>query len=201
VKNLTPDEITRLADKPVFDKVDDGDWYQYAQEPELQAIVKKSAQMIQQINRVAETDLDESTRLLQEFVPDMADTADVYFPITAIEYPNRLSIGENTFINANLQILSAGRVTIGKNGFLGPNTQLYTPNHHPYDKELRRQGWQYDLPITIGDDVWFGGSVIVLPGVTIGNNVVVGAGSVVTKDVPDNTMVAGNPARIIKSLD
>lgn len=201
MKDLTPAEIARLADVDIFDKVDQGEWYQYAKEPKAQAIVKQSAQTVQRINDVAKTDLAEATHLLQEFLPNMAADADVYFPITSIEHPQRLTIGDATFINAGLQILSAGRVTIGAHCFIGPNCQLYTPNHHPYDKELRREGWQYDSPITIGDDCWFGGSVIVLPGVTIGDNVVVGAGAVVTKDVPSNVMVAGNPARVIKTLN
>ena len=200
MKTLNDSKIARLAEIDIFNKVDQGEWYQYAKEPAIQAIVKASAQRVQIINDVAKTDIEEATRLLHEFLPNLAETADVYFPITAIEHPERLTVGENSFINANLQILSAGKVTIGDNCFIGPNTQLYTPNHHPYDVALRREGWQYDLPITIGNDVWFGGSVIVLPGVTIGDNVVVGAGSVVTKDVPSNTMVAGNPARAIKDL-
>lgn len=137
---------------------------------------------------------------LHQFLPHIAQDVDIYFPITSIEHPKTFTVGARTFINANLQILSAGKVTIGKDCFIGPNCQLYTPNHHPSNPALRREGWQYDLPITIGDDCWFGGSVIVLPGVTIGDNVVIGAGSVVTKDIPSNTMAAGNPARVIKHM-
>ncbi len=113
MKDLTPAEIARLADVDIFDKVDQGEWYQYAKEPKVQAIVKQSAQTVQRINDVAKTDLAEATHLLQEFLPNMAADADVYFPITSIEHPQRLTIGDATFINAGLQILSAGRVTIG----------------------------------------------------------------------------------------
>lgn len=200
-KKLQEPNLEALAAKNIFDKVNDGDWYQYSKEPEIQAIVKHSAQIVQQMNDVAKTDLDQATSMLREFLPNASQSADIYFPLTSIEHPTKLFIGEETFINANLQILSAGKVTIGAHCFIGPNCQLFTPNHHPSNKELRRQGWQYDGPITIGDDCWFGGSVIVLPNVTIGDNVVVGAGSVVTKDVPSNTIVAGNPARIIKHKD
>ena len=156
--------------------------------------------MIYKINEVASRDTDEAEKMLKEFVPGMAKSAEIYFPIATIEWPEKLKIGEKSFINSNLQILSAGQITIGEHCFIGPNCQLYTPNHHPTNKELRREGWQYDAPITIGDDCWFGGSVIILPGITIGSNVVVGAGSVVTKDVPDNVLVAGNPAHIIKKV-
>lgn len=124
MKDLTPAEIARLADVDIFDKVDQGEWYQYAKEPKVQAIVKQSAQTVQRINDVAKTDLAEATHLLQEFLPNMAADADVYFPITSIEHPQRLTIGDATFINAGLQILSAGRVTIGAHCFIGPNCQL-----------------------------------------------------------------------------
>lgn len=198
--NKQPSEpnIDELSKKDIFAKLADGDWYQYGHEPKLQAIVKNSAQVIQQINDVAKVDDVNARKMLSDIAPHIADNAEIYFPISGIEYPQNLYIGDGTFINANLQILSAGKITIGKNCFIGPNCQLYTPNHHPSNKLLRRTGWQYDLPITIGDDCWFGGSVILLPGVTLGNNVVVGAGSVVTKDFPDNTVIAGNPAKIIK---
>ena len=199
-KKLDEPDIEALAKKPIFEKVADGDWYQYWKEPQLQAIVKSSTQAIQKLNKIATDDFDEALKQLHELVPHMADDVEVYFPITNIEYPDNLFIDQGTFINLNFTILSAGKITIGKNCFLGPNTQLYTPNHHPNNKELRREGWQYDLPITIGDDCWFGGSVIVLPGVTIGDNVVVGAGSVVTHDIPSNTVVAGNPAHIIRHV-
>lgn len=199
-KKLDEPDIEALAKKPIFEKVADGDWYQYGKEPQLQAIVKSSTQAIQKLNKIATDDFDEALKQLHELVPHMADDVEVYFPITNIEYPDNLFIDHGTFINLNFTILSAGKITIGKNCFLGPNMQLYTPNHHPNNKELRREGWQYDLPITIGDDCWFGGSVIVLPGITIGDNVVVGAGSVVTHDIPSNTVVAGNPAHIIRHV-
>lgn len=201
VQKTDEPDITALADKDIFDKIADGDWYQYGKEPQLQAIVKKSAQQIQQINDIAKTDIPTAMTMLKKLIPHMAADVEIYFPIAGIEYPEMLEVGEGTFFNAGLQILSAAKVTVGKHSFIGPNCQLYTPNHHPSNKILRREGWQYDLPITIGDDCWFGGSVIVLPGVTIGDNVVVGAGSVVTKDLPSNVIAAGNPARVIRTVE
>lgn len=194
-------DVAALAKKDIFDKVRDGDWYQYLHEPKMQEIVKTSAQTVERINDVAKTDIPRANQMLAEFLPHAQKDVEIYYPITTIEHPNRLFIGEGTFINSNLQILSAGKVTLGKHCFIGPNCQLYTPNHPINNKQLRRQGWQYDMPITIGDDCWFGGSVIVLLGVTIGDNVVVGAGSVVTKDLPSNVVAAGNPARIIRRIE
>lgn len=200
MKDLNEKEIERLSKKSITEKIIDGDWYQYSKEEWAQKTVKTSAQTIYKINKLAAHDTNDADKMLKEFLPNMEKSAEIYFPISTIEWPEMLKIGSGTFINSNLQILSAGQITIGEHCFIGPNCQLYTPNHHSMDKNLRREGWQYDAPITIGDDCWFGGSVIVLPGVTIGDNVVVGAGSVVTKDVPDNVLIAGNPARIIKTI-
>ncbi|RZI48025.1 sugar O-acetyltransferase [Lactococcus kimchii] len=198
---LDSKEIDRLSQIGIFEKIENGDWYQYSKEVELQKIVKKSSQLIQGINNEAKTDFEKADKKLREFAPLISESAEIYFPITAIEYPERFELGEGSFINAGLQILSAGRVKIGAHCFIGPNCQFFTPNHHVTDKMLRRAGWQYDGPITIGNDCWLGGSVILLPGITVGNNVVIGAGSVVTKDVPDNVVIAGNPARIIKKFE
>lgn len=194
-------DIAALAQKPLRQKLADGDWYQFGQEPEAQAIVRSSAQTVAKINAVAITDTDQADAMLTQFLPHVAPDAAIYYPITTIEYPQTLYIGEDTFVNANFEVLSAGKVTIGSHCFIGCNCQLYTPNHSIDSMLLRRAGWQYDLPITIGDDCWFGGSVIVCPGVTIGNNVVVGAGSVVTHDLPANCVAAGNPARVIRQTD
>lgn len=197
-KELTDKEIERLDQLSIFEKIKNGDWYQFNKEFELQKIVKTSSQKVQEINAKAKENFDEARGLLEDFLPNLSKTAELYFPLTGMEYPNYFFVGEGSFINSGLQVISAGKVKIGRYCFIGPNCQLFTPNHHTSNPMLRRQGWQYDAPITIGDDCWLGGSVIVLPGVTIGNDVVIGAGSVVTRDIPDHSMAVGNPARIIK---
>lgn len=199
-KELNTVEIEKLKRKSITQKLQDGDWYQYGKEPELQKIVKASSQAIQNINDIAKHDFDKALQKIKVIAPNIDASVEIYFPISSIEYPENVIIKPGTFINSGLQILSAGIVKIGKNCFIGPNCSLYTPNHHPYDKILRREGWQYDAGITIGDDCWFGGNVTVLPGVSLGDNVVVGAGSVITKSFGDDAIIAGNPARIIKNL-
>ena len=115
------------------------------------------------------------------------------------DYARNIHIGSNVLINYNATILDEARVSIGNNVFIGPNVSIYTPCH-PLDAESRRKGIEWALPVTIGDDVWIGGSATILPGVTIGRGCVIGAGAVVTHDIAPYTMAAGNPCRHIKDL-
>ena len=104
------------------------------------------------------------------------------------------------FVNYNGMFLDAGKITIGSRTLIGPNCSLYTPQH-PIDYMQRRKTNETALPIVIGEDCWLGGNVTVCPGVTIGNRTVIGAGSVVTHDIPSDCMAAGNPCKVIKHLD
>ncbi len=115
------------------------------------------------------------------------------------DYGYNITIGENFYANHNLIILDPGKVEFGDNVFIGPNCAFYTPQH-PLDFETRNKGLEYAFPIRVGNNVWFGGNVVVLPGVTIGDNTVIGAGSVVTKDIPANVIAAGNPCKIIRYI-
>ncbi len=103
------------------------------------------------------------------------------------------------FANYNLTILDVGKVTIGENAQIAPNVSIYTAGH-PIHPESRNSGYEYGIPVTIGNNVWIGGNAVILPGVTIGNNVVIGAGSIVAKDIPDNMIATGNPCRIIREI-
>lgn len=115
------------------------------------------------------------------------------------DYGSNIEVGDNFYANFNCTILDVAKVTIGKNVMFAPNVSLYTASH-PVHPDNRNSGYEFGIEITIGDNVWLGGDVVVLPGVHIGNNVVVGAGSVVTKDLPDNVIAAGNPAKIIREI-
>ena len=115
------------------------------------------------------------------------------------DYGYNIEIGENFFSNYNLVILDEAKVSFGNNVFIAPNCSFYTAGH-PLDVEQRNQGLEYARPIVIGNNVWIGGDVTVLPGVTIGDNTTIGAGSVVTKDIPANVLAAGNPCQIMRYL-
>lgn len=111
------------------------------------------------------------------------------------DYGYNIYVGDNFYMNHNGVILDAGKVEFGDNVFIGPNCGFYTAGH-PIDINLRNKGLEYAKPIKVGNNVWLGGNVVVLPGVTIGDNVTIGAGSIVTKDIPSNSIAYGNPCKV-----
>lgn len=115
------------------------------------------------------------------------------------DYGYNIEIGENFFMNVNGVILDGAKVTFGDDVFIAPNCGFYTAGH-PLDARQRKQGLEYAYPITIGNGVWIGAHVCVMPGVTIGDNTVIGGGSVVTKDIPANVVAVGNPCRVIRAI-
>ena len=115
------------------------------------------------------------------------------------DYGFRIEVGENFFANYNFIVLDGNYVRIGDNVWIAPNVGIYAAGH-PLDVKDRIAGWEYAYPVTIGNNVWIGGSVSIIGGVTIGDNAVVAAGSVVIRDVPADTLVAGNPARIVRRI-
>lgn len=115
------------------------------------------------------------------------------------DYGKNIEVGEHFFANYNLTILDVGKVRIGKYAQIAPNVSIYTAGH-PVHPDARNSGYEYGLDVTIGDSVWIGGNTVILPGVTVGNNVVIGAGSVVDKDLPDNVIAVGNPCRVVREI-
>lgn len=116
------------------------------------------------------------------------------------DYGLNIELGDRVYFNANCVVLDCAKVTIGSDTFIGPNVQLYTPIH-PLDYKTRNTFVETAAPIKIGKNCWLGGSAIVLPGVTIGDGCVIGAGAVVTKDIPENSLAVGNPAKVIRKIE
>ena len=116
------------------------------------------------------------------------------------DYGYNIEVGDNFYSNYNLTILDCAKVIIGDNVMIAPNVSLFTAGH-PVDAVLRVEGWEYAMPIEIGDNVWIGGNTVINPGVKIGANTVIGSGSVVTKDIPDNVVAAGNPCKVIREIN
>lgn len=115
------------------------------------------------------------------------------------DYGYNIEVGDNFYSNHNLVILDVSKVVMGKNVFIGPNVGIYTAGH-PIDAKIRATGLEFGKPVYIGNDVWIGGNVVILPGVNIGDNVVIGAGSVIVKDIPSNCVAVGNPCKVVKEL-
>lgn len=115
------------------------------------------------------------------------------------DYGYNIVVGDNFYANTNCTILDCAKVTIGDDVLIGPNVSFYTPNH-AVDADERKAGYEISLPINIGNKVWIGGSVAILPGVSIGDNSIIGAGSVVTKDIPANVIAVGVPCKVIRQI-
>ncbi len=182
--------------KPEKEKMIAGELY-FANDPELVADRMFARSQSQIINQAESAEL--RSQLLKETFGRTGKK--IYMePVINFDYGYNIFVGENFYANFNCTFLDVSTIEIGDNCMFAPNVQLYTATH-PLHPVKRNSGLEYAKPIKIGNNVWLGGGVIVTPGVTLGDNVVVGAGSVVTKSFPDNVVIAGNPARIIKTVE
>ena len=170
-----------------------------AENPSLSQERRHAKEICWQANQLPPSQADKRHALLRGLFGG-TDGAFTILPDFWCDYGWNIRIGKNFYANHGLVILDAAPVTIGNNVFIAPNVGLYTAGH-PLDVRRRNQYFEYAKPITIGDNVWIGGGVQVMPGVTIGACSVVAGGSVVVKDVPAGVVVAGNPARVIRTLD
>ena len=149
----------------------------------------------------------EQDELIKEILGKTGENVHIEAPFHC-DYGYNIEVGENFFANYNLTVLDVGKVRIGKNAQIAPNVSIYTAGH-PIHPDSRNSGYEYGIEVTIGDNVWIGGNVCIMPGVTVGDimpgvtvgdNVVIGAGSVVTKDIPDSVIAVGNPCRVVRAI-
>jgi maltose O-acetyltransferase len=174
-----------------------GDLY-LADDPELAAGRARAQALLERYNATPYAAGEERDRLLRELLGDVGDGV-VVMPTFRCDYGSNISIGTRTFVNYDSVMLDVAPIRIGAACQIATSVQLLTATH-PLEPEPRREGWEYGLPITLGDNVWLGGGVIVCPGVTIGDDTVVGAGAVVTRDLPAGVLAYGTPAVVQRQL-
>ena len=178
-----------------WEKMRSGALYR-ADDPELAALRERSQALCLEYNTLLRQ--PEREALLRRLLGRMGEGC-VICPGFFCDYGGNISLGDGFFANYHCVILDCAPVTFGDNVMIGPNCGFYTAGH-PVEAEQRRSGLEYALPITVGSDVWLGGSVAVLPGVTIGSGSVIAAGSVVTRDIPPGVVAAGSPCRPLRPV-
>lgn len=169
-------------------------------EQELTDIKDRTYGLVSELSRVSHFDTEYVMSLVKKIVAKIGQDSYIVPPFRC-DYGDHVFIGNNTYINYNCCFLDSAKVTIGDYVYMGPNCNIFTPCH-PINHELRKEKvTEYALPVTVGSHSWIGGDVVITPGVTIGENCVIGAGSVVTKDIPDNSIAVGNPCKVIRQIN
>ena len=179
-------------------KRDNGELYYAGKDSDFLDEVIKAKDLCYDYNRIRPTDFKAQREILERLLGKIGEDSFIYPPFWC-DYGYNIEMGNGCLANHGLTVLDGAKVRFGDNVLIGPGCYFHTAGH-PIDPDQRKQWLVYTKPITVGNNVWFGAGVHVLPGVTIGSHCVVAAGAVVTKDVPDHTLVGGVPAKVIKSL-
>jgi maltose O-acetyltransferase len=182
-----PTERSKMLAGDLYDPLD----------PELVAGRERARNLCQALNATREAEQDARRRILTQLFAEGGDSVWMQPPFFC-DYGTNIFLGERVFFNFNCVVLDVCPIHIGDYTLFGPAVQIYTPMH-PFNAALRRKE-EFGKPVVIGSDVWVGGGAIILPGVRIGSRAVIGAGSVVTRDVPDGVFAAGNPCRVIREI-
>ncbi|HGN7348373.1 TPA: sugar O-acetyltransferase [Staphylococcus aureus] len=152
-----------------------------------------------ELNHTRPSDTNKRKELIDQLFQTTTDNVELAIPFDT-DYGWNVKLGKNVFVNTNCYFMDGGQITIGDNVFIGSNCGFYTATH-PLNFHHRNEGFEKAGPINIGSNTWFGGHVAVLPGVTIGEGSVIGAGSVVTKDIPPHSLAVGNPCKVVRKID
>ena len=171
--------LAYIADGPIFEEL------------------AKTRGLVQKLNTIDRTDGEGILKIIQELL--QTEQSPCIVPPFYCDYGSHISVGKNFFANYNCTLLDVGRITFGDNCMLAPNVAIYTAGH-PLHPDSRNSGYEYGADVVIGSNVWIGGSTVITPGVHIGDCCVIGAGSVVTKDIPAWSLAAGNPCRVIREI-
>ena len=169
-----------------------------AHDPELELERKRARLLIHQYNHLLPAEITQQEQIVRELFGACGEQFVIEAPFRC-DYGYNIHLGENFYSNFNLVILDCAEVRIGNNALIGPDVGIYTAGH-PVHPELRNQGYEFAFPVKIGNSVWIGGHVVINPGVNIGDNVVIGSGSVVTRDIPSGVIAMGNPCRVLREV-
>ena len=175
-----------------------GEIYDANYDKELIQERQEAKELCYDYNNLRPSKIEERKEILKNLLGKTKENFWIEQPFVC-DYGYNIEVGENFYANHNLIILDANKVKFGDNVFIAPNCGFYTAGH-PLDAESRNKGLEYAKTIEIGNNVWIGGNVVVLPGVKIGDNSVIGAGSIVNKDIPANVVAVGNPCKVIKNI-
>ena len=183
----------------MFEQLHTGELYDPG-EAELLAVQQSCLNRLYEFNQTRPTEMKRRAALLQQMLAECGEGCYIEPPFHANFGGRHIHFGDYVYANFNLTCVDDTHIYVGDHTMFGPNVTLATAAH-PIDPALREKGLQYNKPIRIGKNCWFGAGAIVLPGITIGDNVVVGAGSIVTRDLPDNVAAVGNPCRILRKIE
>lgn len=181
------------------DKMHTGELY-LPNDKEIMTEQLKKLDRLYDFNATRPTELDKREALLKEMFAEIGEECYIEPPLHTNFGGGHVHFGKNVFANFNLTLVDDTHIYIGDYTMIGPNVTVATAGH-PILPQLRREAYQYNAPVHIGENCWLGAGVIVLPGITIGDNTVVGAGSVVTKDIPANVVAVGNPCRVLREIN
>lgn len=180
------------------ERMEKGLWHDANFDPELLELRENAEELCFRFNHTSPKNAEERENILSRLFPNRGKDTVILAPLYT-DYGVKTTIGDGTFINHNAYFMDGGTITIGTHCFIGPNCGMYTAKH-PLLAEERNRGLEKALPIVIGNNVWLGGDVKIMPGVTIGEDSVIGGGSVVTKDIPAGVVAVGNPCRVVRSI-
>lgn len=181
-----------------WDKLHTGEIY-FPGDPEIHKVQTACQEKLYDFNQTRPGELEKRTAMLQDMFAEIGEGCYIEPPLHANFGGRHVHFGKWIYANYNLTLVDDTHIYVGDETMFGPNVTLATAGH-PIDPTLRARGLQYNLPIRIGRNCWLGAGVIVMPGVTIGDNVVIGAGSIVTKDIPSNVVAVGNPCRVLREV-
>lgn len=192
MKEICMDKIFSEYDKMINE-------LEYIQNKELMDLLLENKKLMDKYNNLGTTDIKKRKSILKDMLGYIHESVDILPPFTC-DYGENISIDKHSFINHNCTILAEANVVIGKYVRIAPNVSIYTVGHA--ENPLKRKaGYSYAKKVIIEDNVWIGGNVIILPGVTISKNSIIGAGSLINKSIPQNVIAAGNPCKIIKEIE